>query len=57
MKKEKKQKYVLGDLIVALSEEAEKMTFQRSEREFLVCTALKHLLMRQVRTTHPIVLQ
>jgi len=57
MKKQTKTMYSLGDLIVALFEEANKVVSQPVERKVMVYTALKHVLMKQVRSTHRIVLQ
>jgi hypothetical protein len=57
MKKETKSKYSLGDLIVALSDEANKVVSKPVEREVLVYAALKHLLRKQVSGVNRIVLQ
>jgi hypothetical protein len=57
MKKQTKTMYSLGDLIVALFEEANKVVSQRVERKVMVYAALKHLLMKQVHSTHRIFLQ
>ena len=57
MKKEMNTKYLLGDLIVALYEEANKVSLQSFEQNVIVYAALKHLLTEQISTKHPISLQ
>jgi hypothetical protein len=49
--------YVLGDLIVALYEEANKVSLQSFEQKVIVYAALRHLLKDQISTKHPISLQ
>jgi hypothetical protein len=50
-------KYRLGDLIVALFEEARVITTDRGEQTVLVYAALKDLLQGKVRPAHPIALK
>lgn len=57
MKGQVNTKYSLGDLIVALFDEASTVVSQPVERKVMVYAALKHLLKKQVRSTHPISLQ
>ena len=57
MKKETNIRYSLGDLIVALFEEANQAATQPVERKVMVYAALKHLLMKNVGSKHPIALQ
>ncbi|MCI0446041.1 hypothetical protein L0152_22850 [bacterium] len=57
VKKESNTKYLLGDLIVALYEEANKASLQSFEQKVVVYAALKHLLAEQIRTKHPIFLK
>ena len=48
MKKKSNTKYLLGDLIVALYEEAHKESLQSFEQKVVVYTAMKHLLTQQI---------
>jgi hypothetical protein len=57
MKRQTNAKYLLGDLIVALFDEANAVVSQPVERKVMVYAALKHLLTKQVRSTHRIALQ
>ncbi len=57
MKSKVGTKYSLGDLIVALFDEANKVVSRRVERKVLVYAALKHLLMKKVHSAHRIALQ
>jgi hypothetical protein len=57
MKKETKTKYSLGDLIVALFEEANKLSLQPVEQKVMVYAALKHLLRKQISCKSRIALQ
>lgn len=57
MKKQTNTKYSLGDLIVALFDEAKTVVSQPVERKVMVYAALKHLLRNQVSSPHRIVLQ
>ena len=52
-----KDRYKLGDLIVALFEESKRVTTDRAEQTILVYAALKDLLQGKVRPAHPIVLR
>ncbi len=52
-----KDRYKLGDLIVALFEESRRLTTDRAEQTVLVYAALKDLLKGKVRPAHPIVLR
>ena len=47
----------LGDLIVALFEEARRVTSDRGEQTALVYAALKDLLQGTIRPAHPIALR
>ena len=49
MKKKSNTKYLLGDLIVALYEEAYKESLQSFEQKVVVYSALKHLLTQRIR--------
>lgn len=53
-KKEIKRKYLLGDLIAALFEEASKISTLPFERSVIVHAALKDLLNGRISTKHPI---
>jgi len=55
-KKDNKRKYRLGDLIVALFEEASKISTLPFDRNVIVHAALKDLLNGKVTTKHPIAL-
>lgn len=57
MKNQRNTKYSLGDLIVALFDEAKAVVSPRVEQKVMVYAALKHLLRKQVRSTHQIALQ
>lgn len=57
MNRQVKTKYALGDLIVALFDEADAVVSRPIERKVMVYAALKHLLRKQVRTAHRIALQ
>lgn len=57
MKSQKNTKYSLGDLIVALFDEANALVSRPLERRVMVYAALKHLLRKQVHSTHRIALQ
>jgi len=57
MKRQTETRYSLGDLIVALFDEANQVVSKRVERKVLVYAALKHLLMKQVSSAHRISLQ
>lgn len=48
MKKKPNTRYLLGDLIVALYEEAQKASLQSFEQKVIVYAALKHLLTQQI---------
>jgi hypothetical protein len=48
------QKYVLGDLIAALFEEAKKVSKNRLEQNLLVYAALRDLLRNRVHSMRPI---
>jgi hypothetical protein len=48
VKKKSNNKYLLGDLIVALYEEADKASLQSFEQKVVVYAALKHLLTQQI---------
>lgn len=55
MKKRGKQiKYKLGDLIVALFDEAKKVSSDRLEQDLIVYAALKDLMQRRNRTLRPV---
>lgn len=56
MKKEKRT-LALGDLIVALYQEAGRVSRQPAEQKVMVYSALKHLLRTSVGSKHPIALQ
>jgi hypothetical protein len=49
VKKKSNTKYLLGDLIVALYEEAHKESLQSFEQKVVVYAALKHLLTQRIR--------
>ena len=58
MKKDgKRKRYALGDLIVALYEEASKVSSQRGQQTLMVYAALKDLLTGPVKSKHPIALK
>lgn len=57
MKRQTNTKSSLGDLIVALFDEANVVVSQPLEQRVMVCAALKHLLGNQVHNPHRIVLQ
>jgi hypothetical protein len=57
MNRQVKTKYALGDLIVALFDEANAVVTQPIARKVMVYAALKHLLTKQVRSAHRIALQ
>jgi len=57
VEKQSNTRYFLGDLIVALYEEAHKESLQSFEQKVVVYAALKHLLAVQIRTKHPITLK
>jgi hypothetical protein len=48
------RKYVLGDLIAALFEEAKKVSENRLEQNLLVYAALRDLLRNRVHSMRPI---
>jgi hypothetical protein len=48
VKKKSNTKYLLGDLIVALYEEAHKESLQSFEQKVVVYAALKHLLAQRI---------
>ena len=59
MKNQKKRempKYLLGDLIALLYDEADKISTFPLQREVIVHHALKDLLNRRVSTRHPVAL-
>jgi hypothetical protein len=49
VKKKSNTKYLLGDLIVALYEEAHNASLQAFEQKVVVYAALKHLLTQRIR--------
>lgn len=49
MKKKSDTRYLLGDLIVALYEEAHKESLQTFEQKVVVYAALKHLLTQHIK--------
>lgn len=57
MKKEKRIGHSLGDLIVALYQEAGRVCSQPAEQKVMVYSALKHLLRTRVSSKHRIALQ
>lgn len=58
MKKKSNTRYLLGDLIVVLYEEAHKESLQSFEQKVVVYAALKHLLTQQISgAKHPIFLE
>jgi hypothetical protein len=57
MKNRKGKDYRLGDLIVALFEEANKISSQPEEVKIMVYAALKDLLTRRIASRHHIVFQ
>lgn len=57
MKSQRNRKYSLGDLIVALFDEANRVVSLPVERKVMVYAALKHLLRNKVHSTHRIALQ
>ena len=57
MKKENRTMSSLGDLIVALYEEADQVSAQPVERKVMVYAALKHFLSKYGGSKHQIVLQ
>ena len=57
MKKERRTETVLGDLVVALYEEARKVCSRPAEQKVMVYAALKHLLRTRVSSKHRIALK
>jgi len=57
MKRQTNTSYSLGDLIVALFDEANSVVSEPVERKVMVYAALKHLLRTQAGSTHRITLQ
>lgn len=57
MKRQTETKYSLGELIVALFDEANAVVSRPAERKVMVYAALKHLLRKQVHSAHRIALQ
>jgi hypothetical protein len=55
--KKMKNKSSLGELIAALFEEANKVSTDRLEQKVIVYAALKDLLLRNINSKHPIILQ
>ena len=54
---QKKQKFSLGDLVVALFEETRKVSSSRLEQNVLVYAALRDLLKGRVHSTHRIAIK